>query len=264
MRRARPHLAGFTGFTILELMVVIAILGVTVYALRSGYRSLTQASLGEASTELTSFLRRVGVLAVETGEQHRVVFDLETGKYVAEVCHGQATLARDAKLRPDAEEVEEAAARGKQRLQDLPSDALAVGDPDEATRRALAIAGHHVADRTCTPVGETYDSGLSRKAHNDERKHWERQLGEDLKLKEIWVQHRDDSTTKGQIAVYFFPNGSAEKAVIELADGDSVQSILVHALTGRIQHVSHELEDIDEHMLRNALGDREREREVRR
>ena len=41
-----------------------------------------------------------------------------------------------------------------------------------------------------------------------------------IKFKEVWVQHRDDSVTKGQVAIYFFPLGWSEKAVIELTDGE--------------------------------------------
>jgi hypothetical protein len=58
------------------------------------------------------------------------------------------------------------------------------------------------------------------------------------------------------------PNGSSKKAVIELTDGDATKTVLVHGLTGRIQQVSGELDDVDTHMLRNALGERDKQREI--
>ena len=55
-------------------------------------------------------------------------------------------------------------------------------------------------------------------------KGWVRALRADkgIKFKEIWVQHRDESATKGQVAIYFFPTGASEKAVIELTDGTEI------------------------------------------
>jgi hypothetical protein len=141
-------------------------------------------------------------------------------------------------------------------MQDLPPDALAAGDPDEAVRRATAISGHHIADRQCAPATE----GLSGDSTG---KGWQRQLksGKGIKFKEVWVQHRDDSATKGQVAIYFFPVGSAEKAVIELTDGSETFSVLVHGLTGRVELRDGQLRDVDEHMLRNALGEKDADRE---
>lgn len=253
-----------SGLTILELMIVIAIIGLGLVVMRSGIRSLTNANLVEDATELEAFIRRASQLAIESGEQHRVVMDMDTGNYLLEVCQGQATLARNAELRADQEKVKQAVDRGQERLRDLPADALAVGDPDAATKRAVAIAGHHINDRTCEPVTQG-KSGISKRHANDERQEWMRQLaaGAGVKFNEIWVQHRDDSTKKGQVAVHFFPNGSAEKAVIELSDGDAAQTIVVHALTGRVQRRAGKLDSVDEHMLRNALGDREKERETK-
>jgi hypothetical protein len=252
-------------------MIVIVIIGLGYVVMRTGFRNLTKADLSEDAAELGSFMRRASQLSVERAEQHRVLIDLEKGIYTVERCAGQSMLARNAALKSDEEKVKQALEKGQEKLRDLPQDALAVGDPDEATKRALAIAGHHVADRECSPV-TIGTSGMSR--HNkrrsskedeeQEKSEWTRKLDVDsgVKFKEVWVQHMDSSATKGQVAVYFFPNGSAEKAVIEIADGDTTRTVLVHGLTGRIQEVSGKLEDIDDHMLRNARGERDKAREV--
>jgi hypothetical protein len=155
------------------------------------------------------------------------------------------------------------------KLRDLPTDALAVGDPEEAMRRSKAIAGHHIADRTCMPATE----GVSGVHHNvkkaylkigDQQADWIRNLNVvvGVKFQEVWVQHKHDSTKKGDVAIYFWPNGSAEKAVIELANNDGdVRTIMVHGLTGRIQQKTGKLEDIDSHMLRNVLNQKDKVRE---
>jgi len=67
--------------------------------------------------------------------------------------------------------------------------------------------------------------------------------------------------TKGQVAIYFFPTGSAEKAVVEMTDGSETFSVLVSGLTGRIELKDGTLRDVNEHMMRNALGDKDKPRE---
>ena len=248
-----------SGMTILEIMIVIAIIGGMAFIVRSGFRLITKADLVENSNELSAIMRRAGQLAIERGELHRVVIDLDAHAYVLEVCQGQTAIVRNEALRTDNEEVKRALERGKQRMQDLPSDALAAGDPDEAIKRATAVSGHHIADRQCVPAtegmtGDTTGAGWQRKLKADKG----------IKFKEVWVQHRDDSATKGQVAIYFFPVGSAEKAVVELTDGGETFTVVVYGLTGRVELKDGPLKDVDEHMLRNAMGEKDAAREEQR
>jgi type II secretory pathway pseudopilin PulG len=242
--------------TVLEIMIVLAIIGGMFFIVRSGFRLMTKADLVEDATELTAVMRRASELAVEHGDLHRVVLDLEAEAYVVEVCQGQVAIARNELLKADDEETKRALERGRQRLAGLPSDALATGDPEEAARRAAALAGHHVADRVCRPADDSVTGDASGKR-------WLRKLRKDkgVKFKEIWVAHRDDSVSKGQVAIYFFPIGSSEKSVIELTDGSEVFSVLVFGLTGRVELHDGTLRDVNDHMLKNVLGDRDARRE---
>lgn len=242
--------------TVLEIMIVLAILGAGAALVRSGFRLVTKADLVENATELAAVMRRASQLAIEHGELHRVVFDLERHGYVVEICQGQTAIVRNEKLAPDEEATKAAIERGKQRMGQMPADAFAAGDADEATRRAIAIAGHHVVDRLCVPAS----TGVTGDASN---KGWARALyaGKGIKFKEIWVQHRDEGVTKDQVAIYFFPMGSAEKAVVALTDGSDTFTVLVHGLTGRVELRDGELDDVDDHMLRNVMGDRDAARD---
>lgn len=253
------------GITILELMIVIAIIGAGAYLLRAGIRAITKAELVEDTTELVAILKRTNQLAIETGELHRVVLDLDAVApeaaqrfdYVVEQCRGDAAIARNEAVRIDEDTVKKAAERGRQKMNQLPEDALAVGDADEAMKRTLAVAGHHVADRTCAPAAEGF-TGDSR------GKKWGRALRvkNGIKFKQVWVQHRDDRVLKGQVAIYFFPTGTATKSVIELTDGGDVYTILVHGLTGRVELRDGALRDPEDHMLRNVMGDKDAKREA--
>ena len=242
--------------TVLEIMFVLAIIGAGAVLVRSGFRLISKADLVENATELSAVLRRANQLAIEHGEMHRVVFDFEKGAYIVEVCQGSTAIMRNEKLVKDPEEVKAALERGKQRMAQMPEDALAAGDAEEATKRATAIAGHHIADRQCAPATDAITGDASGKG-------WARQLYKDkgIKIKQIFVQHRDQAVTKDHEAIYFFPTGSAEKAVVELTDGSETFSILVHGLTGRVELRDGELNNVDDHMMRNALGNKEADRD---
>lgn len=252
--------------TVLELMIVMAILAGGVVLVRSGFRLLTKADLVESSTELAAMMRRTSQLAIEKGQMHRVLFDLDKHIYVIEVCEGASTIVRNEKVVTDEEATKRAQEKGTERLRGVPIEAVAP-DPESATKHALAIAGHHVADRMCVPLGDKDMSGLVgiRGSKNlQTNQEWVRALKVEkgIKFKEVWVQHRDDSVTKGQVAIYFFPTGSAEKAVIEVTDGSEIFSVLVHGLTGRVQLKDGELRDVNDHMLRNVMGDKDKARDA--
>ena len=236
----------------LELMIVLAIIGGAMMLVRSGFRLITRADLVENATELTSVLRRASSLAIEHGELHRVMIDLDKQLYVVEVCQGATAIQRNEKLRVDQDEKKRALERGKNRLLGMPADTLSVGDPEEAMRRETAISGHHIADRTCVPANDSLSGDATGKG-------WIRALrtGKGIKFKEIWVQHIDDSVKKGQVALYFVPTGGSEKAVIELTDGGEVFTVLVYGMTGRVELADGVLKDVNDHMLRNVMGDKD-------
>lgn len=242
--------------TVLEIMIVLAIIGGGAILVRSGFRMITKADLVEDATELASVLRRANQLSIEHGEMHRVVLDLEDQQYVVEVCQGQAAIVRNEQIQKDPEAVKEAIERGKQRMGQMPEDAFASGDPEAATKRAIAIAGSHVADRTCAPASDSITGDAVGKG-------WARKLrsGKGIKFKQVYVQHLDKAATKGHVAIYFFPMGSSEKSVIEMTDGSETFSILVYGLTGRVELRDGVLENVDDHMLRNAMGDRDAKRD---
>jgi type II secretory pathway pseudopilin PulG len=250
--------------TLLEMMIVLAIIASGFVLVRLGFRTLTKADLVESATELTAVMKRASQLAVEYGEMHRVVFDLDKNGYLVEVCRGAQPLKRNELVKPDEEAAKRGLDKGKEKLIGLPPDTSTNADPEDATKRALAIGGAHLADRQCAPASDSFTG-------DSEGKGWARALpvNKGIRFREIWVQHRDEKVTKTtkplpQVAIYFYPNGTAEKAVIELTDGDvdrasdgETFSVLVYGLTGHIDLLDGVLRDVNDHMLKNAMGDKE-------
>lgn len=60
-------------------------------------------------------------------------------------------------------------------------------------------------------------------------------LGDEIKLRDVFVAHQEALVDEGQAYLYFFPNGLTEAAVIHLSNEDSTlnYSIIVKPLTGK-------------------------------
>lgn len=250
------------GMTVLELMIVIAIIGMLSYVGYGAVRRLTRADLVDDTNHLGSLMSRASELAAETGKLHRVTIDLDEGVAVVEACEGPMAVRRvkSGDKAMDAKEQEERLKDAKGKLEAARSgNALQRGfsaaTPEDETKLAAALAGHHVGDQVCQPVKDAYSG-------DSEGKPLILKLKKDsgIKAKEVWVQHRDDSVTTGQASIYFFPLGSSEKAIVELTDGGDVYSVKVHGLTGTIETIDGEVKDIDEFMHHDVTGQREVER----
>jgi hypothetical protein len=253
--RLREH-----GITVIEMMIVIAIIGGFVYIAATGFRFVTKADLVDDASRLAAIMRRTSQLATTTGQLHRLVLDFEQRRFAVEACEGPASVRRGERDddEPSQRARESALQMARERLQEQNKQAAAAlpTSPQDEMARAAALAGQHVGGTACQPVAESTLSGDSEgRAMTGTLR-----TGSGIKFHEVWVQHVEDSMTTGTAAIHFFPIGSAEKAIVELTDGSATFSILVHGLTGRIELVDGEIQRPDDHMMRNAEGDKEAER----
>ena len=211
------------GMTVLELMIVLAIIGGACVPRALGVshdheggsrRELDGARGGHAPREPARDRAR--------RDAPRGVRSRQAACYVGRGLPGpDDDPAQQSSCGPTKRRRSARSRRARSSLQGSTADALAGGDPEEATKRAIAIAV------ITSPTGRARRSTGIRRRGDVHGKGWVRTLRADkgIKFKEIWVQHRDESVTKGQVAIYFFPRGSAEKAVIEVTDGSEI----VHA-----------------------------------
>jgi len=255
-RRHSPDRDRERGMTILEIMVVLAIVVALLYLGVGGIRRVTKADLVDDTLDLASALRRTNMLAVETGQLHRVVIDFEHNTYAMEVCEGSSTIERSAKEERvmDPRKVQDQLTSAKQRLSTTGGQSIEPANAEDAAKVAAALAGHHVLDRVCGPAAQTPAPDASKVPIRQLR------VEKGVKFHEVWVQHLDDSVTTGTVSIYFFPVGSAEKTVIELASGGDTLSVLVYGLSGRVEVKDEAIAHPEDHLLRNMKGDKEAER----
>ena len=252
------------GMTVLEMMVVLAIIGMLAAFGYGVVRKLTRADLVSDTNRLAAIMSRASELAQETGHLYRVVIDADEDVVTVESCEGNGAVQR---LKPGEKpltdkEVKDRIADAKGKLAAtkdgnmMQQGMMQVPTPADDAKTAAAIAGHHVGDQLCTTVVDVWsgdDSGrpLVLKLKKDSG----------VKPKEVWVQHRLDSVTTGKSYVYFFPLGSAERAIVELTDGDAVYSVRTYGLSGRIETIDGEVPDAADIMRRDASGEREVDRD---
>ena len=253
--------------TILEVIVVIALIGMISWLGVGAIRWLRGANAVETSVEMAAVMRRTSQLAQTSGSLYRVVFDLgatdsERQTYRVEVCAGgPAALSKTPELPDQGEDAKKRAVEdAKQRLQTtVPQGALPTGGGglDEEGREeemALALANQLGARRSCTVSAELFGDpdgkGTVRAVVNERG----------ARIKQVWVQHLEDPVSHGLVAVHFFPSGSAEKAIFEVGDGRNTFTVLVHGLTGRVEVRDGALRDPDDFLLRDATGEETEER----
>lgn len=195
--------------TLIEIMVVVIIIGMGAVAVVYGLGAVTQANLRSACMMINAASRGAYARAIAEGTTVRLLFDLEANQMSFEEAHGRVTLARtnDATRRVLDEDDE--------------SGDNAVVDP-------WAAAEARLSDTLRPTFGASPFSAI------EGRRYRARPIGDGIRVSRIMVPHEPDPVEEGRGAVYYFPGGLTEHAVIWLTDDDDrVFSVAIHPLTGR-------------------------------
>jgi general secretion pathway protein H len=248
MRRQR-------GMTLLEVIIVTAIIGLAVGVSVMAVRHATKTALREDTNHVAQLMRAAQNMAQLSGKQHRVVIDLDKQEYRIEQC-GEAIALKKTDKEEIPEEVPEdiaqaAAAAG------VPQELLANIDPEQAAKLGSALAGQPLGQGPgsgCTvptlPNGDRDGRGNQRSMNTED----------DIKIRRVIVQHLEDPVLDGVAMIHFFPLGNAEKSMVVIGDDDgNYYTLLVHPFTGRVEMRKGEV-DADDYMRRDAAGNRVEER----
>lgn len=196
----RPR--GPAGMTLIEILVVVAIIGIMVASIGVGASALPRARLRGSAVRLASVMRFAYVHALTTGRTTRVTLRLGTGQLSVEDTEDAHTLeVRDPRRAGDAADVEREAQRRAELMADL---------RPRATRASFRPVRNRLF-RTRT-------------------------LERDVVVSRLYTQHEAEAREEGTGYVYFFPGGVAERATVHLRNGrGETFSVSLNPLTGRAE-----------------------------
>jgi hypothetical protein len=249
--RAAVHSRREGGLTLLEILLVLGVLSVLMILLVGGVRRITEADLREQSAEIASVLRFAHAAATQTGQHHRVVFDLDEQTFRVEMCEEVVRL-RKVDAGKSGETDAETVARLLERppTSDQVRELLEAVSPEEMLDQAAALEGVQLGGARCR-VSEDWNADARGRGN-------QRQIRADdgLRVRAIHAQHLRSEARTGTVSLSFFPLGHAEKAVVEVADHRGGEYyLLLHRLSGRVELVKGRF-DPDDHMRRDGAGDR--------
>jgi general secretion pathway protein H len=223
------------GFTLIEVMVVFAIVALLAGASVQGLRSLRKADLRESTSQLSGAMRYLFDRASTTGKIHRLVIDMEQGMYWAEVSDDHFYIPReetekDLRRREEKEAAEDQDEKKKQ---------------DRDTREKESGKG--------PAAGSSFD--LSKLEVGDFRPKRARFAAfkdlalkpvrlKKVKVRSVYTPRVNEPLTSGRGYVYFFPLGQTEPAIVTMTDpaGETIFSLVVHPITGHVRIYNREIQ----------------------
>lgn len=228
--RRAPH-----GFTLIEVMIALMVVALMATLGVKGFRSIRKSDLREATAHLSGAIRYMFDRASITGKYHRLVIDLNDGQYWAEVSDDKFYAPNQAETADDKRKRENAEA-----------------DADEEDRKKAEKQQAAFANSTTSASSTSFD--LSKLEVGDFRPKRARFAAfkestlkpvrlKKLRIRSVYTPRMVDPVTSGRAYLYFYPMGQTEPAIITLSDetGESVYSLVVHPITGRVRIYNHEV-----------------------
>jgi general secretion pathway protein H len=195
---------GHRGFTLIELVVVMAIIALLVAVAAPAAATLTRANVKKAAGELAGTMRVLFDTAAVKHCTCRLGMDLEKRAFWAECAPGPAGVSTGS---------------GKENDEDLARRFPDESDPE--IRKVLARS----------TFGEFKDRMVRR-----------RELPGKAHFGQVTLEGRREAQDSGTAYVYFFPGGQAQKAWVPVVDGRFVFTVVTEPFTGRARVVAGKVE----------------------
>jgi general secretion pathway protein H len=237
IRRRRsdgPGLDPARGFTLIEVMLALTVVALIATLGIKGLRTITKSDLRGATAHLSGAIRYLFDRASVTGKYHRLVIDLNDGRYWAEVSDDRFYAPNEAESAADRQkrENDEAAADEDERKR-LEKQQNAYGGGSASAGSSFDLSKLEVGEfrprrARFAAFKETALKPVSLKK---------------LKIRSVYTPRMTEPVTSGRAYLYFYPLGQTEPAIITLTDatGESVYSLVVHPITGRVRIYSSEV-----------------------
>jgi prepilin-type N-terminal cleavage/methylation domain-containing protein len=234
-RQHRKHLKQ-EGMTLIEMIIVTVILALAASGISLSLGALSRASLKAGAGKMAAGMRYAYNRAITQGTTVRVHFKMASSVFSIEE-------ARSGVLLTTKKEKLDKRSLG---VKGVPIDAA---DPWEAAQARIAHPDK-------PSLGASPFAALTTEDGTALKRYTNVSLGAGVLISKLIVPHEPVPRTTGEGAVYFFPGGRSESALIQLGDGrDGVYTLEVRPLTGRTKiyaeayeksNVLHDVRDKDE------------------
>lgn len=206
--------------TLLEIMVVLVILALMASGVVTGLRAVNKSDLRSACSKIVAASRFSYSRAVTQGNTVRMLFDFQKGTMAVEETDIAVALTN-----PESESEDD--------------EATDVVDPWAAAEARLS--GTFKTEGHTSPF-----SAVSGRDGEPRDKYKAEELADGISIRKLITPHEPEARTDGQGAIYFFPGGIGERAIVQLAQGDTVYTVAIHPLTGaaRVYNYAYEPEDL--------------------
>jgi len=229
MRQRSRERTALAGLTLIEVMIIIALMAALGAGATLGIGALTRAELRSSSLKVASAARFAFSRSISTGNTVRVVLDLEESTIGLEESEAKVALsAMDERI------------RGEELATDLGSV-----DPWSVAKERMATS--------LTPARERSSFRVITDRDGNEIDFYRKQpLGSGVKILEVRSPVFPEPIVEGRAALYFFPGGRTSRALVKLTDAsEAVYTVELHPLTGRSKVYPYaydpiELEESDE------------------
>jgi general secretion pathway protein H len=223
------------GFTLIEIMVVMLIIGLMATLGVKGFRSITKSDLRAATAHMSGAIRYMFDRASITGKYHRLVIDLNDGQYWPEVSDdkfyapNQAETAGEQRKRENGEaEADEEQRKKADKQKSLWASSSSSSSSTSFDMSKLEVGEFRPKHARFAAFKETALKPVRLKK---------------LRIRSVYTPRLTDPVTSGRAYLYFYPLGQTEPAIITLSDdsGENVYSLVVHPITGRVQIYNREI-----------------------
>lgn len=204
------------GVTLIEIIIVVAIIAVIMGIVMTGFVGTSSARLRQGTTRVAGSIRVAYARATATSKVVRLVFDFEGSTIAMEETRDRHTLKKDP-LGGDAASAAE----------DLAKDAA------EASSLRTPPAMFEAVDLRKA-------SGIRAEDDESDAEAPPLPLPRNIQFWQVDVEHQQVPVREGKAFLYFFPGGQTENASIQLAiagteesDKTGFMSVVVSPLTGK-------------------------------
>lgn len=233
---------GRGGFTIIELSIVMLIMVVVVAGVTFGLANLRRADLKSVSGQIDAAVRYVYQLSSINGTPYRMVIDMDEGAFWAEEMDLKANACGSFTVKDTRKKkvkVHTGRAGSRKGLFSVSAKGGKKGDDEPS-----CADEEQDEDGACPAVGfdRVKNNLLKRRA-----------LPKGIRFAGVMTTHQQEVQEQGKAYVYFFPNGSVEKAYVFLADDAETYTVETFPLLGKVK-VHHEKKDLGDVFREESRG----------